>query len=42
MDMEVQQRAVEYLTLPSLNKPELIEHVLESTPPCMLMTAHPH
>ena len=33
MDMEVQQRAVEYLTLPSLNKPELIEHVLESMPP---------
>jgi AP-2 complex subunit alpha len=32
IDMEVQQRAVEYLALPSLNKPELIEHVLESMP----------
>eukprot|EP00943_MAST-04B_sp_MAST-4B-sp1_P003614 g3614.t1 len=33
IDMEVQQRAVEYLALPGLNKPELIEHVLESMPP---------
>ena len=32
IDMEVQQRAVEYLALPSLDKPELIEHVLESMP----------